>query len=164
MYNLSPVSGIWCPYKDRTRSLDMGVWKRFGVIPSDVHESDNLIVKFNYDILQSQKSSLVNPDQSWSILIFKVNMALALVHFQLVWQLEVLLTYARLYINFRFFHFKVPVVQIFKIFFSQWLSIKIYEPMHMTRRGSCCDADRNNLGSRLKQPTIWTVAETELVS
>ena len=118
MYNLSPVSGIWCPYKDRTRSLDMGVWKRFGVIPSDVHESDNLIVKLNYEILQSQKSSLVNPDQSWSILIFKVNMALALVHFQLVWQLEVPLTYARLYINFRFFHFKVPVAQIFKIFFS----------------------------------------------
>ena len=36
--------------------------------------------------------------------------------------------------------------------------------MHASRRGSCCDGDHNNLGTRLKQPTIWTVAETELVS
>ena len=40
--------------------------------------------------------------------------------------------------------------------------MKINESMHTSRRGSCCDG--NNLGTRLKQPTIWTVAETELVS
>ena len=46
--------------------------------------------------------------------------------------------------------------------FFKWQFVKINELMHTSRRGSCCDG--NNLGTRLKQPTIWTVAETELVS
>ena len=56
-------------------------------------------------------------------------------------------------------HFKVLIG---KRRFLKWHFMKISESMHTSREGSCCDG--NNLGTRLKQPSIWTVAETELVS